>query len=120
MASRLRALVLLVRDVELASNFYVKGLKLPILHREASTVDLLASSEVTISLQQVEGNEAALCVGYSPFINFDVKDMDEAVPTLLQLGGQLDGPVQYEAHGKVAAVRSPDGHMVGLFEASSS
>lgn len=42
--------------------------------------------------------------------------MDETVPKLMQLGAALDGAVRYEPYGKVAAVRSPDGHMVGLFE----
>lgn len=42
--------------------------------------------------------------------------MDVTVPKLMQLGAALDGPIRYEAYGKIAAVRSPDGHMVGLFE----
>lgn len=42
--------------------------------------------------------------------------MDTTVPQLMQLGATLDGAIRYEAYGKVAAVRSPDGHMVGLFE----
>lgn len=38
------------------------------------------------------------------------------VPRLIQLGACLDGSIRYEAYGKLAAVRSPDGHMVGLYE----
>ena len=42
--------------------------------------------------------------------------MDSAVPKLISSGGSLDGPVRYNAYGKVAAVRTPDGHMLALFE----
>ena len=44
--------------------------------------------------------------------------MDSMVPRLISLGAVLDGPIRYEAYGKVAAVRSPDGHMVGLYESA--
>lgn len=42
--------------------------------------------------------------------------MDETVPRLIQLGAALDGSIQYMPYGKVASVRSPDGHMLGLYE----
>lgn len=32
------------------------------------------------------------------------------------MGAHLDGPIQYPAHGKVASLRSPDGHMIGIYE----
>lgn len=42
--------------------------------------------------------------------------MDSTIPKLMQLGAALDGSIRYEPYGKIAAVRSPDGHMLGLFE----
>lgn len=42
--------------------------------------------------------------------------MDQTIPKLMQLGAALDGAIRYEPYGKIAAVRSPDGHMLGLFE----
>ena len=42
--------------------------------------------------------------------------MDSSITSLLQLGATLDGPIKYPPFGKVAAVRSPDGHMIGLYE----
>lgn len=53
---------------------------------------------------------------YSPLLCFDVPDMDHAVQRALGMGGHLDGPIKYPAHGAVASIRSPDGHMVGLFQ----
>ncbi|XP_040862481.1 uncharacterized protein [Glycine max] len=31
-------------------------------------------------------------------------------------GAELDGPIKYEVHGKVAAMRCIDGHVLGLYE----
>ena len=42
--------------------------------------------------------------------------MDSTVARLIGLGAELDGPIKYPPHGKVAALRSPDGHMIGLYE----
>ncbi|ONK75830.1 uncharacterized protein A4U43_C03F21010 [Asparagus officinalis] len=35
---------------------------------------------------------------------------------LAPLGAELDGPIKHEIHGKVAALRCIDGHMLGLYE----
>ncbi|KAK9904314.1 hypothetical protein WJX75_009019 [Coccomyxa subellipsoidea] len=54
--------------------------------------------------------------GYSPFLSFEVADLQDSVQRLLQLGATLDGPIKYPARGKVAVLRGPDGHMLSLFE----
>lgn len=61
-------------------------------------------------------SESQCSTGYSPLLTFEVDDMDGMIPRLIQLGASLDGSIRYEAYGKMAAVRSPDGHMVGLYE----
>mmetsp|Transcript_16382 Transcript_16382/g.23224 ORF Transcript_16382/g.23224 Transcript_16382/m.23224 type:complete len:146 (-) Transcript_16382:46-483(-) len=75
------------------------------------------NNNFNLTIQACE-SEALLGVGYSPFLNFDVDDMDMTVARCVQMGAHLDGPIQYPAHGKVAALRSPDGHMIGLYEPS--
>lgn len=47
---------------------------------------------------------------------FKVSDMDRKIYELIALGGRLDGAIEYLPTGKVAAMRSPDGHMIGLHE----
>ena len=44
---------------------------------------------------------AASTTGYSPFLHFDVDDMDTTIVRCLSLGATLDGPIKYPAHGKV-------------------
>ena len=62
---------------------------------------------------------AQTTTGYSPFLSFDVPDLNAAVQAGLQLGGALDGPIKYPAHGKAAVLRAPCGHTVSLYEATT-
>jgi catechol 2,3-dioxygenase-like lactoylglutathione lyase family enzyme len=124
--------------VAAAVNFYQNGLGLnivrhtdewaelqcPVGQPSSSLPDYTASAQqpptnnnFNLTIQACE-SEALLGVGYSPFLNFDVDDMDMTVARCVQMGAHLDGPIQYPAHGKVAALRSPDGHMIGLYEPS--
>jgi catechol 2,3-dioxygenase-like lactoylglutathione lyase family enzyme len=51
-----------------------------------------------------------------PILQFTIPDMNWTVAQGLALGADLDGPIQYPAHGKVATLRTPDGHRIGLYE----
>ncbi|WVZ59606.1 hypothetical protein U9M48_009723 [Paspalum notatum var. saurae] len=53
---------------------------------------------------------------YSSMLSFTVPDINSTVSKLMALGAELDGPIKYEIHGKVAALRCIDGHMLGLYE----
>lgn len=141
MSTVLRHVLLLQRDVPAAAKFYQEGLGLvvnvcterwaelsdgrppPAISGSASGAggDSPASRSpsapgpTVIALKAVEG-EAQRTTGYSPILSFTVGDMDATVNNLLRLGATLDGPIKYPVQGKVAAVRAPDGHMLGLFE----
>jgi len=98
-----------------AVDFYHKGLGLAVVRHTDEWAELSTANNIGVNLQAVE-TEAQLSTGYSPVLSFEVFDMDSVVANCAQLGGHLDGPIQYPAHGKVAALRSPDGHMIGLYE----
>lgn len=122
--------------VATAVDFYEKGLGMTIIRHtdnwaelicpvvgssinnatsQSSTMEASMGTNFHLSIQASE-SEASLAVGYSPFLNFDVDDMDSTVARCVRMGASLDGPIQYPAHGKVAALRAPDGHMIGLYE----
>ncbi|CAN0342885.1 unnamed protein product [Pylaiella littoralis] len=112
---RARSVILLIRDVGKGVAFYGEGgLGLALRHSS----DTMAEFETggTPLVLKAAASEAACSVGYSPLLCFDVPDMDHAVQRALVMGGHLDGPIKYPAHGAVASIRSPDGHMVGLFQ----
>ena len=45
--------------------------------------------------------EAYANCGYSPFLSFEVIDLQSRVQSLLELGAVLDGPIKYAERGKV-------------------
>jgi len=125
--ARLSRIVLMVRGSEgiaSAVNFYHGALGLQVHRVTDDWAELTspirsgdgAAPAVTLSLQAVHSNESQLSTGYSPWITFEVDEMDQAVAAAVQAGAHLDGPIQYPAHGKVAMLRSPDNHMIGLYE----
>jgi predicted enzyme related to lactoylglutathione lyase len=93
-----------------ATEFYQQGLGLTVTRATDEWVDL------GILALQAALSEAQVSTGYSPMLQFHVQDMDSTIAKCVQMGGHLDGPIQYPAHGKVAALRSPEGHMIGLYE----
>lgn len=115
-----------------ALEFYTNGLGLHLvrmtdewaeLHTHTTTTTA-TSSDTTSTLSiclQVVTSEAQVTTGYSPLLQFQVDNMDHVIATCVQLGAQLDGPIQYPAHGKMAALRSPgDGHMIGIYEPAAA
>ena len=135
MSAILRNVLLLQRNVPAAAEFYQQGLGLIVtkctesyaelgdgLDEQGKPVDpndAKARPRTVLALKAV-GTEAFLTTGYSPFLNFTVQDMDTTVNNMLRMGAVLDGPIKYPAQGKVAAMRVPDGHMIGLYEMSDS
>jgi hypothetical protein len=113
----LRSLILTVRNPSVSANFYKSILGMIVKNETPAFIELVTKDAPSIPLIIREGTNAAmLSVGYTPIINFDVKNMENAITVAMQMGGMLDGAIKYKAFGKIAALRSPDGHMIGLFE----
>ncbi|KAJ4832348.1 hypothetical protein Tsubulata_002135 [Turnera subulata] len=110
----LRWILQLHRNVPEAARFYSQGLDFTVnvcTHRWAE----LQSGPVKLALMQAP-NDHVLQKGYSSSLSFTVADINTTVTKLMALGAELDGPIKYEIHGKVAAMRCIDGHMLGLYE----
>ena len=125
-AGVLRHILLLQRDVPLAAAFYERALGLRVTVCTETYAELASESPsdstasnapigASLALQRADA-ESQLTPGYSPIIHFEVDDIQARVNAALSLGGRLDGKIQYETHGAVAAVRAPDGHMIGMYE----
>lgn len=98
-----------------ALEFYQQGLGLSLVRSTDEWAEFQLLENIRLSLQTTS-SEASLCTGYSPLLQFSISDMDQTISQCLQRGAHLDGPIQYPAHGKVAALRTPTGHMIGLYE----
>jgi hypothetical protein len=79
-----------------------------------------SSDSLLLQIQAIDAaataSEAQLSTAYSPLLTLQVQNMDDKIAAAAQAGAHLDGPIQYPAYGKVAVLRAPDGHMIGLFE----
>lgn len=134
LSARISRIVMMVRGQEglaNAVNFYHQAIGLSVVRVTDDWAELTSAASsaaagttptpaatTTLNLRAV-ASESQVSTGYSPVVTFEVGDMDSAVASCVQHGGHLDGPIQYEAHGKIAALRSPDGHMLGLYEPTS-
>lgn len=111
----LRHVLLLQRDVPAAARFYSEGLGLVVNVCTERWAELQAGP-TRLGLKSVD-SEAALSTGYSPVLSFAVPDVSAAVARCLSMGAVLDGPIKFPDGGpRVAALRAPDGHMLGLVE----
>lgn len=112
----LRQTLILVRSLGPSLDFYgPAGLGLRLLSTTEKYAELEASGTSILALREV-AKESELSKGYSPFLCFDVNDVDMLVPTLIMKGAYLDGGIKHESEGKFAVVRSPDGVSIGLRE----
>ncbi|KNA14768.1 hypothetical protein SOVF_104660 [Spinacia oleracea] len=102
------------KDVPRAAKFYSDGLGFTVnvctprwaeLHSDSFKLALFHSSSDHVVQKQ-----------YSSLLSFTVTDINITVMKLIELGAELDGPIKHEIHGKIAALRCLDGHVVGLHE----
>ena len=115
--SRLSRIVIMVRGAQglmSATEFYSKAVGLSLMRGTEEWTELTDGS-IRLHLMATV-TESQLGTGNSPMLTFTVQDMDQRVAACVQAGAHLDGSIQYPAHGKVAAMRTPDGTMIGLYE----
>lgn len=114
-SARLRRVVVLVRDVRAATTFYTQGLGLRATSVSETHARLPVSADIDLELSHAQ-NESQLSTGYSPLLTLEVDDLDTLLPRALAHGAALDGAVIRESYGATAALRAPDGTMIGLHE----
>eukprot|EP00250_Pteridium_aquilinum_P009999 c19080_g1_i2 orf=168-515(+) len=110
----LKYVVMLHKDVPRAAKFYSDGLGLTV-HVCTNRWAELQSGPFKLGLMQSPSDFEPI-KNFSSYLSFDVTDLDSTITKLLSMGAELDGPIKHEIHGKVAAVRCLDGHMLGLYE----
>ncbi|WCJ26425.1 Lactoylglutathione lyase / glyoxalase I family protein [Euphorbia peplus] len=102
------------KDVPKAARFYSQGLDLTVNVCTLRWAEL-QSGALKLALLK-SPRDHVVQRGYSPMLSFTVADINTSVKKLMALGAELDGPIKHEIHGKVAAIRCIDGHILGLYE----
>ncbi|KAF2297619.1 hypothetical protein GH714_000274 [Hevea brasiliensis] len=113
-AASFRWILQLHKDVPKAARFYSEGLDFTVNVCSLRWAELQSGS-LKLALMQFS-NDNIVQKGYSSMLSFTVTDINSTVTKLMALGAELDGPIKYEIHGKVAAMRCMDGHVLGLHE----
>ncbi|MGA1264710.1 MAG: VOC family protein, partial [Prochlorothrix sp.] len=113
MSAEFKHIMLMVKDVMAAAKFYSEGLGLAVKMASPGWAELDAGG-ITLAFHAAENAQGS----GSPILSFHVTDVEAAVAQLESLGGSLEGRIREPAFGKVAAVRSPDGHLVSLLQPS--
>ena len=114
MSATFKHVMLMVNDVTASVQFYSQGLGLPVKMSSPAWAELDADG-TTIALHAAEGANGSS----SPILSFHVEDVYESVKTLESLGASLEGRIREPSFGKVAAMRTPDGHLVSLLQPAS-
>ena len=112
MNAQFRHVMLMVTNVPASVQFYAEGLGLTVIKASPTWAELDAHG-TTIALH---GVDAVSTPGHSPILSFHVEDVYAAIAHLEALGSTLEGRVREPAFGKVAAMRTPDGHLVSLLQ----
>ncbi|WP_068819060.1 VOC family protein [Phormidesmis priestleyi] len=112
MAAEFKHVMLMVKDVMASVKFYSEGLGIPVKMASPGWAELDANG-TTIAFHAAE---SAQNTGDSPILSFHVDDVMASISTLEQMGATLEGRVREPSFGKVAAIRTPDGHLVSLLQ----
>jgi predicted enzyme related to lactoylglutathione lyase len=116
MTIQFRHIMLMIKDVPTAVKFYQEGLGLTVVNASPNMAELDANGTKII----IHGAENQAEVGGSPILSFHVEDLQETIAKLESLGASLQGRVREPSFGKVAAMRSPEGHLLSLLQPKSS
>ncbi|OYQ67341.1 hypothetical protein B9G53_01685 [Pseudanabaena sp. SR411] len=116
MTIQFRHIMLMIKDVTAAVKFYQEGLGLTVVNASPNMAELDANGTKII----IHGAENQAEVGGSPILSFHVTDLQETIAKLESLGASLQGRVREPSFGKVAAMRSPEGHLLSLLQPKSS
>lgn len=112
MTAQFKHVMLMVTDVLATVKFYQEGLGLKVKMSSPGWAELDADG-TTIALHAAESQAQT---SNSPILSFHVDDVYGAIANLENMGAKLEGRVREPSFGKVAAMRTPDGHLLSLLQ----
>jgi catechol 2,3-dioxygenase-like lactoylglutathione lyase family enzyme len=112
MTIQFRHIMLMIQDVPAAVKFYQEGLGLTVVKASPNMAELDANGTKII----IHGAENQTEAGGTPILSFHVDNLLETIAKLESLNASLQGRVREPSFGKVAAMRSPEGHLISLLQ----
>jgi predicted enzyme related to lactoylglutathione lyase len=112
MAVQFEHIMLLVKDILASVKFYSQGLGFTVKMSSPEWAELDANGTILVLHAAHENAQG----GNSLILSFHVDDVNAAIVTLEKLGAKLETQVLEKPSGRVAAMRTPDGHRLSLLQ----
>ena len=109
----LEGIVLYSKDLDRARAFYRDVIGLPLLLEEPHVIHFDAGSVRLAIHRYPTGETRGTPEG---FVVFAVSDLDAAYAELVRRGAEFLGPPATRPYGRVAYLRDPEGHEIGLLQ----
>lgn len=114
--AQFKHVMLMVPDVAASVKLFSEGLGLTVKLNSPGWAELDANG-TTIALHAARGQQE---VASSPILSFVVEDVVAMVASLETFGATLNGEIREPSFGKVAAMNTPEGHMISLLQPNPS
>ncbi len=116
MVTGMKNVVVFVRDIDKAKQFYKEQLKLPLVQESPAIMEFFPGSTTTLGVSLAMHEAAFPLVGRHTGITLTVKDIVALCDALTAAGVTFAEPLERTPWGKMAVVEDPDGNQFALGE----
>ena len=116
MVTKMKNVVVFVRDFEAAKRFYKEQLKLPLVQQSQAIMEFFPGSTTTLGVSLAMHEAALPLVGRHTGITLTVENIEALCAELVAAGVQFAEPLEKTPWGKMAVVKDPDGNQFALVE----
>lgn len=108
--------VIFVRDLEVAKNFYVQQLGLPLVQETQMMLEFFPGDGTKFGVALAMHEAAMPLVGRHTGITLTVEDIVTLYRQLTDAGIRFSEPLEASPWGKMAVVCDPDGNQIALVD----
>jgi lactoylglutathione lyase len=117
MVEKIKNIVVFVRDMQAARQFYKEWLALPAGQDTETMMEFFPGQGSSLGVALALHDAAQKLVGRHTGITLNVKGLEELCAKLVESGAHFTEPLESTPWGKMAVVADPDGNEFALVEA---
>ena len=116
MIKGMKNIVVFVKDIEVAKQFYKEVLKLPVANESQFMIEFFPGSTTTLGVAMAMHEAAAPLIGRHTGITLTVEKIDETCKAMEAAGVRFVEPLEKTPWGKMAVIADPDGNQYAITE----